>query len=148
MKGHAEKCVECYGALTHKSVEQLSTLSTHCMDDHPFAKKDIEIVEVSLSTCVLKLYLHAYTSHESVDQTSYGQSVRWLELSQKWTESVRQEVGETDQLLSMHFRSSTVLRCRKSKKVNASLVHAPRRRLCWRTVKFKVNIRWNASFIW
>ena len=83
MKGHAEKCVECYGALAHKPVEQLSTLSTHFMDDHQFAKYDIEIVEVSLSTCVLKLYLNAENSHDSVDQTSYGQSMRWVELSQK-----------------------------------------------------------------
>ena len=44
MKGHAEKCLERYCDLAHKSMEHLSKVSTPCMDDHHFTKDDFNIV--------------------------------------------------------------------------------------------------------
>ena len=44
MKGCAEKCVVRHCELVHKSVDQLSNVSTPCMDDHQCTTDDFEIV--------------------------------------------------------------------------------------------------------
>ena len=44
MKDHGHKCVECYGELAHKYVDQMSKVSTLCLDDHLFTKDDFEIM--------------------------------------------------------------------------------------------------------
>ena len=51
MKGHAEKCSERYCELAQKSVDQLSKVSTLCMDDHQFTKDDFEIVGELSDVC-------------------------------------------------------------------------------------------------
>ena len=44
MKIHAEKCVECFCELAHKSEEQSSNGSAPCMDDHQCTANVFEIV--------------------------------------------------------------------------------------------------------
>ena len=44
MKGHAEKCVGRCAELAHKSVDQVSKVSTSRMDDHQLPNDDFEIV--------------------------------------------------------------------------------------------------------
>ena len=48
MGGHAQECVERYGELLNKKVEQLFKVSSRCLDDHHFKKEELESVgEVS-----------------------------------------------------------------------------------------------------
>ena len=60
-EGHAKKCVERYCQLANKTTEQLYKVSTPCIDDHQFKKKELKSVgELSevWSQIVLKcLYL-------------------------------------------------------------------------------------------
>ena len=44
MKGHAVKCGERICELAHESVNQLSKVSTSCLDDHQHTKDDFEMV--------------------------------------------------------------------------------------------------------
>ena len=44
MEGHAQKCVEFFGELTHNTVDQLHEVSTQCLDDHHIKPEDLEIV--------------------------------------------------------------------------------------------------------
>ena len=45
MEGHAQKCVEFCGELTHSTVDQLYEVSTtQCLDDHHIKPEDLEIV--------------------------------------------------------------------------------------------------------
>ena len=92
MKGHAEKSVERYCELAHKSVEQLSEVCTPCMDDHQLTKDDFEIVRELADVCP-QLGTNVFTLHESVDQTPHGQSMHWLELSPKWNRACEKRLA-------------------------------------------------------
>ena len=39
MEGHVKQCVERYCELANTTIEQLSEVSTPCLDDHQFKKK-------------------------------------------------------------------------------------------------------------
>ena len=45
MDGDAQKCVECFCDLAHKTVDQLFKVSTLCLDDHQVQPEDLEIVD-------------------------------------------------------------------------------------------------------
>ena len=61
MAGHAKKCVERYCELANKTTQQLSKVSTPCIDDHHFKEEEMKSVGVLSQVCsqiVLKcLYL-------------------------------------------------------------------------------------------
>ena len=61
MEGHVKKCVERYCELVNKTTQQLSKVSTPCIDDHHFKEEEVKSVgELSTenSQIVLKcLYL-------------------------------------------------------------------------------------------
>ena len=42
MAGHAKKCVERYGELANKTTQQLSKVSTPCVDDHHFKEEEMK----------------------------------------------------------------------------------------------------------
>ena len=44
MEGHARKCVERYFELTNRKVEQLCNVSSPCLGDHQFKKRELESV--------------------------------------------------------------------------------------------------------
>ena len=81
MKEHAEKCVERFCELAHKSADQLSQGSTPCVHDHQYTTDDFEIVG-EFADVSAQIVLKSCASHESVDQTSYRESMHRLELSQ------------------------------------------------------------------
>ena len=54
MEGHAKKYVERYCELANKTTQQLSKVSTPCIDDHHFMKEFDSVGE--LSKVVLKLF--------------------------------------------------------------------------------------------
>ena len=55
MKGHAQKCVECFGELAHNTVDQLHEVSTQCLDDHHIKPEDLEILWESCQRSALRL---------------------------------------------------------------------------------------------
>ena len=61
MEGHAEKCVERYCELANRMTQQLSKVSTPCIDDHHFKEEELKSVGELSQVCskiVLKcLYL-------------------------------------------------------------------------------------------
>ena len=73
------------------------------MGDHQLTEDDFEIVGELADVCVVNFYQGACTSHDSADQTYYGQSTRWLGLSRNGIESVRQEVWRDAQGISLDY---------------------------------------------
>ena len=59
MEGHARKCVERYGELANKKVEQLYKVSSPCLDDHQFKQEELasvwRIVRNLLKNCLVML---------------------------------------------------------------------------------------------
>ena len=56
LQGRAEKCVERYCELAHKTVDQLHKVSTLCLDDHLVKPEDLG----SLGACFQKLALRFF----------------------------------------------------------------------------------------
>ena len=56
VEGHAQKCVERFCELAHKTVDQLQKDSKPCLEDHQVKPEDLEIVRElsndSLSDCI------------------------------------------------------------------------------------------------
>ena len=72
MKTHMEtRCCE----VAHKFVEQLSNVSTPCMDDHQFTKDEFEIVGELADVCA-QIALHASTSSRSTRHRMDSQCTR------------------------------------------------------------------------
>ena len=44
MEGHAKKCVERYCELANRTTQQLSKVSTPCIDDHHFKEEELKSV--------------------------------------------------------------------------------------------------------
>ena len=51
MEGHARKCVERYGELANKKVEQLYKVSRPCLDDHQIKQEELESVGELSQVC-------------------------------------------------------------------------------------------------
>ena len=51
MEGHTQKCVERYCELANKKAEPLYKVSSPCLDDHPFKKKELESVGELSEVC-------------------------------------------------------------------------------------------------
>ena len=69
MEGHAKKCVERYSELTNKNVEQLHKVSSPCLDDHQFKKKNLNQWENYLK------YAHRFPNWTTC---FYGLSINWI----------------------------------------------------------------------
>ena len=57
MEGHAEKCVETYCELAHKTTQQLYKVATPCMDDHLFLEEEENGSAGELSTVCAQIVL-------------------------------------------------------------------------------------------
>ena len=91
-KGHAKTvswshdgrtCVERFYELANKKVEQLYTISSLCLDDHPFKQEELESVGEVSQVCSQSL--NASTWHESEDQTFYALSTIFARAVTAWT---------------------------------------------------------------
>ena len=75
MEGHGQKCVERGCELAHKTVDQLHKVSTSCLDDNQFVKKNLEIVgELSDSRSLMmwkRLYLASIGGPHSLRTLNY-----------------------------------------------------------------------------
>ena len=57
MEGHAQNCVERYCELADKKVEQISKVSSPCLDDHQFKKEELDLSKVCSQIVLKCLYL-------------------------------------------------------------------------------------------
>ena len=97
MAGHAKKCVERYCELANKTTQQLSKVSTPCIDDHHFKEEETksvgELSKYMLSNCsemlifgknwttwYLMVSKQARTGHNKMDQKLVtNASIDWFQ---------------------------------------------------------------------
>ena len=105
----------------HFSVEELSTFSKPCIDDHHFTKDDIEIVGELADTCAQIVFLKNSILRTNRSIRHFVDRQKSISSScHKVKRSVCQKVGETDKSSRLHFESSTILSCWGQKPVIAS----------------------------
>ena len=56
MEGHSKKCVERYFELANKTTQQLSKVSTPCIDDHHFKEEETQNLLENCQIHALKLF--------------------------------------------------------------------------------------------
>ena len=112
MEGQAKKCVEQYCELANKTTQQLSKISTLCLDDHHFKEEELKSVGELSKVCsqiVLKCLYMARIGR--LDSLLVNQQI--CPINHQVDENLWQMIISFDLLHSSHMWSQTTLVCGK-----------------------------------
>ena len=139
MEGHARKCVKRYCELANKKMEQLSKVSSPCLDDHQFKQGELESVGELSEVCsqiVLKCLYLARIGRPDISMVSE----QYCSFSHQMDRSFWPTFRLVDFIHLSHEWLSSILSCGKHSSA-LQIGFVPRLWLCLRPWRLEINLR-------
>ena len=146
MQGHAQKCVKRFWELADKTIDQLHKVSTPCSDDQKMNPENLEIVRELSETCsrIVLQCLHLGRIGRPDLLLTVNDVARPVT---KWNRA--RDLRLARLISYIHHTTNYRQYCHVGNQaIDCTLGIFPRRRLCRKIDRLKVNLRWCSVCIW